>query len=171
MSIRAAIPDDALAVARVHVRAWQVGYRGLLPDDYLDALRPEERAARYTFGDVDPARPATMVAVDDERDGRIIGFATTGPARDADTPDAGELLSLHVDPDRWGRGVGRALVAAARAALAQRGRRQGVLWVMEGNQRAARLYAGDGWAPDGTRRTETVWGVSVIDRRYRRALP
>ena len=32
-----------MAVARVHVRSWQVGYRGLLPDAYLDGLRAEER--------------------------------------------------------------------------------------------------------------------------------
>ena len=47
--IRPAGPDDALAVARVHVRSWQVAYRTLLPDEYLDGLRPEERARRYTF--------------------------------------------------------------------------------------------------------------------------
>jgi hypothetical protein len=36
-------------VARAHVRSWQAGYRGLLqvlPDAYLDGLRPEERPAR-----------------------------------------------------------------------------------------------------------------------------
>lgn len=43
MLVRAARTDDALAVAGVHVRSWQVGYRGLLPDAYLDGLRAEER--------------------------------------------------------------------------------------------------------------------------------
>ena len=28
-----------MEVARVHVRSWQAGYRGLLPDAYLDGLR------------------------------------------------------------------------------------------------------------------------------------
>lgn len=47
MIVRAACPGDAMEVAGVHVRAWQVGYRGLLPDAYLDGLRAEERAARF----------------------------------------------------------------------------------------------------------------------------
>ena len=47
--IRPAKSDDALEVARVHVRSWQAAYRGLLPDDYLDDLRAEERAQRYNF--------------------------------------------------------------------------------------------------------------------------
>ena len=39
MFLRPAEPDDAMEVARVHVRSWQAGYRGLLPDAYLDGLR------------------------------------------------------------------------------------------------------------------------------------
>ncbi len=61
-AIRPAAPGDALAVARVHVRAWQEGYRGLLEQSYLDALRPEDRASRYTFGSTAPDAPATFVA-------------------------------------------------------------------------------------------------------------
>jgi hypothetical protein len=52
--VRAAIPDDAAGVAKVHVRAWQVGYRGLLAGKDLDNLKIEERARRYTFGNAWP---------------------------------------------------------------------------------------------------------------------
>jgi hypothetical protein len=55
--------------------------------------------------------------------------------------------------------------------LAERGHSEAVLWVLEGNDRAARFYVADGWSPDGARRTETIWGVSVNDIRYRRRLP
>jgi hypothetical protein len=54
ISVREAKPQDAADVAGVHVRSWQVAYRGLFPDDYLDGLRAEDRMARYTFGDVRP---------------------------------------------------------------------------------------------------------------------
>jgi GNAT superfamily N-acetyltransferase len=167
MLFRDAVPADALGVARVHVRAWQVGYRGLLSDAYLDDLRPEDRAARYALGGADPKRPATIVAVDD--DGAIRGFATTGPDREG--AEAGELLALYVDPDFWGRGVGRTLVSAGRARLVGQGHRQAVLWVLEGNARADRFYRADGWSPDGARRTETIWGVAATDLRYLRSLP
>jgi hypothetical protein len=63
-----------MAVARVHVHSWQVAYRNLLPNDYLDQLRPEDRAARYDFAGVDPQKPHTIVAVEA---GLIQGFATT----------------------------------------------------------------------------------------------
>ena len=78
MLIRPAEAADALAVARVHVRAWQAAYRTLLPQDYLDRLRPEDRAERYDFSHQDPLKPYTMVACDGDA---ILGFATTMPRR------------------------------------------------------------------------------------------
>ncbi|WP_333677517.1 GNAT family N-acetyltransferase [Dyella sp.] len=167
MLIRPARPDDALRVAHVHVRAWQAGYRHLLPGDYLARLDPRERAQHYDFANQDMQRPKTLVV---EEDGTIHGFATTAPARDADTPDGGELCALYVDPDVWGRGFGTALLSAARLRLAERGYRHAVLWLLAGNQRAERLYRADGWALDGQTRTESIWDVTVDEVRYRRPL-
>ena len=168
MLLRPAEPADAMDVARVHVRAWQVAYRKLLPDEYLDGLKPEDRAQRYTFGGTDPREPMTTVALDDR--GTIRGFATTCAARDADVPSHGELAAIHVDPDWWGHGVGQALLASARAHLLDSGFRRAILWVLVGNVRAERFYAKDGWTPDGAQRTDTVWGVQVNDQRYQRTL-
>jgi GNAT superfamily N-acetyltransferase len=165
MELRPALPHDALAVARVHVRAWQVGYRGLLPAEYLDSLRAEDRAARYTFGRA--GGPRTTVAV--ERgdtgggigSGDLVGFATIHGA---------ELCALHVDPAAWGRGVGRALIAQARADLAAAGVTEAHVWVLAGNTRAEWFYQRDGWTTDGTRRSDTVWGAAVEEIAYRRPL-
>jgi GNAT superfamily N-acetyltransferase len=168
LSLRSARPEDAAAVAGVHVRSWQVAYRGLLPDAYLDGLRPEDRMGRYTFGSTDPDAPWTTVAVEAEV---IRGFATTGPSRDADVADAGELLALYVEPGAWGSGIGRQLMAQSRAQLGRHGFTEGFLWVLVGNDRAQRFYGIDGWLPDGRRRTQEIWGVSVDEICYRRHLP
>lgn len=164
MVLRPAEPADALAVARVHVRSWQAAYRGLIADEYLDSLRAEDRAARYDFSHVDPLKPHTLIAVED---GRILGFATTLPARDADTPEAGELAALYLDPEDWGRGIGAALIQAAREHLVTAGFTQAVLWVLDGNQRAIRFYEKHGWRADGARRTQLIWGIELDECRYR----
>ncbi|HEX3987236.1 MAG TPA: GNAT family N-acetyltransferase, partial [Acidobacteriaceae bacterium] len=137
---------------------------GLLPDAYLDALFPEDRAARYDFATTDLAKPRTIVA---EHEGVIRGFATTMPSRDPDTADHGELCALYVDPDDWSRGYGRSLIEAARRHLLDCGFRSAMLWMLEGNARTDRFYRADGWLPDGTRRTETMWGITVNELRYR----
>ena len=127
----------------------------------------EDRAHSYDFASLDPLRPRTIVAVED---GLIHGFATTAPSRDPDLGDYGELCALYVDPQKWGRGMGAALVSAARAQLVEFGFRRAFLWVLAGNVRADRFYQSDGWAPDGVKRTDSVWAVTVNEVRYQRGL-
>jgi GNAT superfamily N-acetyltransferase len=167
MILRSAKPEDAMAVARVHVRSWQAAYRDLISSEYLDQLFAEDRAPRYDFGTSDPGKPATIVAASGDD---IYGFATVSPADGQNTQEVGELCALYVDPEWWGRGIGVALVAEARGRLSRRGLREAILWVLAGNERADRFYQHDGWVPDGGQRTEALWGVTVEEIRYRCAL-
>lgn len=167
MEIRLAVPDDALAIASVHVRSWQKAYRKLLPADYLDQLRPEDRAPHYDLSNTDPAKSCTIVAIEKNA---IAGFATTGPSRETDLPGHGELRALYVDPEHWGRLVGASLISVARANFLHLGTVKAYLWLLKGNRRADRFYRKDLWSHDGRERTETVWGVALNELRYRRVL-
>ena len=129
------------------------GYRGLLPAQYLDGLKPEKRAAHYTFGSEDPLQPSTTVAL---LRGVIRGFATTAPAQETDVGRCGELRGLYVDPDWWRRGIGAALLAEAQRRLVEQGFTRALLWVLEGNARAERFYLKHGWHMDGMRRNSGV---------------
>jgi GNAT superfamily N-acetyltransferase len=162
VTVRPAAVADAAAMGRLHVRAWQAAYRGHMPDAYLDGLRPEQRAA-YWEGALgrERGRGAILVAT---RAGQVVGFATVGPARDPE--GAGELFAINVDPDHWGTGAGRALLAAAEAELARLGFTEAVLWVLPANARARRFYEIAGWVADGASRTDEVLGVAVPEVRY-----
>jgi len=167
MILRAAVPDDALSIARVHVRSWQAAYRGLLPDEYLDALKAEDRAQRYDFANPDPFAPQTIVA---ELEGSIAGFATTSRSHDESLTDHGEVCALYVDPEHWGRGYGVSLAAEARRRLSILGFEEALLWILKGNIRADRFYRNDGWRADGAEKQDTMWGASVVELRYVRHL-
>jgi GNAT superfamily N-acetyltransferase len=156
--VRSAVPDDALDVARVHVRSWQSAYRGLIAQDYLDALDPEVWARRYTFGRMGLRMPSTVVAVDGST---ICGLATTGLYRDTDLSNYGELMAIYVDPACILTGVGHLLMTAARERLRRVGVTSAALWVLDGNVRARRFYEREGWRFDGSRRTETFGDAPV----------
>jgi GNAT superfamily N-acetyltransferase len=167
VTVRHARVPDAPAIGWVRVRAWQAAYRGQMPDDYPDGLRPEERAASWARGlRREPDRDAMLVAEDN---GHLVGFALVGPAQDP--AGAGQLYAINVDPDHWGKGAGRALLAAARAELVRLGYTEAVLWVLPGNARARRFYELAGWADDAAQRTGEAWGVEFTEMRYRRRLP
>jgi ribosomal protein S18 acetylase RimI-like enzyme len=165
IALRQAVTADAQAVADVHGRSWQVAYRGLLPDEYLEGLRAEDRAHRYSFGTLEADQPVTVAALDQ---GNVCGFATTGPSQDE--KGCGELYALYVHPNCWGLGVGRQLVTEARERMVRLGFAQAVLWVLKGNERAERFYQVDGWMADGRHRRTELWGITVDEFRYGREL-
>jgi hypothetical protein len=45
--VRKAKVEDAFAIASVHVRSWQVAYRGQMPDEFLDGLDVEKRTSMW----------------------------------------------------------------------------------------------------------------------------
>jgi GNAT superfamily N-acetyltransferase len=166
--IRAAEGADATAMGAVHVRAWQCAYRGVMPDEYLDALSAEERAEMWRGLLSRPDGSPVAVAV---LDGQVVGFATVGAERTEGEPSAsGELYAMNLDPDVWGRGIGRALLHRATDELLRLGFPDAVLWVVPENQRARALSESDGWYADGAVTTEEILGVTVTDIRYRKQL-
>jgi GNAT superfamily N-acetyltransferase len=165
--VRAAQVTDRLSVARVHVRSWQGGYRGLIADEHLDAMKAEDRASRYTFGEGDETFRRTVVAIEGED---VVGFASFGASCEVDNPTEGELSALYVEPDSWGSGVGRTLLASAREGLRAMSFASAYLWVLEGNERATRFYGIDGWTSEGLCRADMVWGVAIREIRFARSL-
>jgi GNAT superfamily N-acetyltransferase len=171
VEIRPARVDDAAQIADLHVRSWQAAYRGLIPQDYLDALDPAARVdpRRRSLQELDLPRSGTLVAVED---GRVVGFTHIGPTRDEDESDTtSEVRAIYTSPDVWGKGHGRGLMSAALGELALAGYRQATLWVLDSNVRARRFYEAAGFRPDGAVKVDESRGFPLTEVRYRRSLP
>src|SRR4051794_4394795 len=100
-TVRAAVPDDAEAVARGHGAAWQWAYAGRVPASYLAGLDTAlPGRARWWRARIADPRPDTgyLVAEDDgdsNGGGRVLaGFISVGPYR------------IDQDPERITPGVG-----------------------------------------------------------------
>ena len=167
MSVRRGRSEDADALGRVHVDAWLATYRGLIADDFLDALDPAASTARWRKTLADPATNC-LVAVD-EADA-VRGFSLFGKANH--DPDLGEVYAINLEPSAWGTGLGRELLRGASDELHAMGFAEAVLWVVDGNSRARRFYEIAGWAWDGATKDEDRFGEPPVrELRYRRALP
>jgi GNAT superfamily N-acetyltransferase len=167
--LRAAVEGDAQTIAEIHVRGWQWAYRGLVPETLLAQLSVAARANYWQRWIVE-GRPRCRLWVAAWRH-RSIGFAATGPSRDATAgPDTAELYAIYLEPDVVGKGVGRALCTRAVDTLESEGFRQATLWVLAGNTRARRFYERAGWHADGAERMEDWHGVPLHEVRYAREL-
>ena len=96
-TLRLANPSDAYALAEMHVAAWQVAYRGLLPDDFLDGLTVAARAERWQQILTDSPRQTWVACEDDSSSAssRSAFVAMTTPSR----YQTGEIYGLYVHPD------------------------------------------------------------------------
>jgi RimJ/RimL family protein N-acetyltransferase len=172
VEVRPARVEDAAEIAAVHVASWQAGYRGLIPQDYLDGLDPDVWSTRRIrrLEQIDWSREGCLVVADD--DGQLAGFTHVGPARDDDTDPAliGEVYAIYLAPPAWDKGLGRELMTAGLAELANRGYSEATLWVLNTNERARRFYQAAGFEPDGAVKVDDSRGFQLAEVRYRRPL-
>jgi GNAT superfamily N-acetyltransferase len=152
MTIRTATIDDARALAEVHVASWLAAYRGLVPDDVLDAQSVDVRAAQWDEW-LRKGETRTLVT------GGVDGFVTFRET-------TGMVAALYVAPARVRRGIGSALLGSAHAALHAAGHDEAHLWVFEANAPARAFYASHGYVPDGAQMMHEPTGAPEI-RLYR----
>lgn len=147
------------------MRTWQDAYEHVFGAERLAGVTVAQRLPMWRQILHDPAQTA-LVAEDEA--GRVVGWCTVAPSRDADAD--GELWGIYVLSEAWGSGVGTALMAAGIEALRASGYSEVILWVLEDNPRARRFYEREGWALDGLRKDDEFLGVKVTEVRYRKAV-
>jgi ribosomal protein S18 acetylase RimI-like enzyme len=147
LNIRHARVDDAPTLAQIHVDAWQVAYRSIVPDSFLQRFTYQKREA--AFREALAANLEETYLVEDEAN--AIGILTIGACRDddLDVKATGEIWGIYLAPAYWRRGIGTWLVHEAERMLQARGYRDVVLWVLEDNLEARRFYEALGFQVDG----------------------
>lgn len=159
MFVRPARPEDAAAVAEVHVRTWQAAYEHVFGAERLASI---DHTRRRTLAERAIASGGVAVAVD--ADGAVVGFVFVGPSSDVE--GEGELYAIYVLPEAWGSGAGHGLMAAGKELL-RASYTDATLYVLEDNPRARRFYEREGWALDGATKADEFLGMPVPEVRYR----
>jgi GNAT superfamily N-acetyltransferase len=167
--VRPARAGDAADLARVQVASWRCGYAGVVPGALLAELTGEEAQGvwreRWREAVTNPPTSRHQVLV------AVAGFASVGPATDADrwpATDAG-LYELRVMPELTGRGHGSRLLHAVADTLAKDGFHTVDTWVLEVDSALRQFLEAAGWAADGAR-AELDLGANVPAVRLHTAI-
>lgn len=158
IEVRDALVSDADAIATAHIDGWRVAYRGLLPDEYLDAgefaSTRRERWRAWTWKSLPESQLFVVTS-----DKRVVGFAHAGPEREppevpASDPAStgagrGEVYAFYIHPSAWGSGGAAALMSRCEEYLRDEGFTSVVLWVLRDNPRARAFYEKAGWQLTG----------------------
>jgi GNAT superfamily N-acetyltransferase len=159
--LRAAQRTDVAALARL-VRACDESQRTWAGEVPIPPLEGEELEWELRF-----ARSGAWIHLaEDEDDGTVVGvvaFAAGQVSRTDRTrvPGLAHVSAVFVAPDHWRRGIARALLQRAEAAMRKQGYERAQLWTLEGSP-AEQLYAALGWERDGRRDHFPPMGLDTI---------
>ncbi len=153
IEVRKARAGDETRMAEIQIAAWRRAYSGIMSPSLLDALDINQKTDMWRNALERAGKGSYIVA---EVNGRVEGFAVFGPARDKDLDgsESAEIVSINIDPDKWGNGLGRSLLNSMIERLSTDGFGSIYLWVVERNERAIRLYQQNGFIREGNVKTD-----------------
>jgi GNAT superfamily N-acetyltransferase len=158
--IRDAVAGDLDEVVAVFLACWRGSYAAVLPPALVERMTDAQAHELWSaaFG----RQGGRMLVAESADDGRVLGvtrvsFDEWGSEGVADDR-VGTVESLYVSPAAQGQGVGRRLLDAAVAALAEVGATTARLWVFEQNLPSREFYRLQGWAEDGAHRVQDAFG-------------
>ena len=154
--------DDRNAVSRIYEQSWRAAYRGIIPQAYLDAI-PRGRWVK----NLDTPGWSTMVCVENRE---YVGTSSFCRSRFEQFPDAGEVISIYLLPEYFGKGYGTQLLRAVLGELKKQGFAEVFLWALEENHRAGRFYEKNGFSRSGETMETVIGGKTLREVRYVRRL-
>ena len=151
--------SDAAQIADLHVASWRETYSHLLSGDFFTEEHIQNRHQMWNHVLGNPREEWSIRIA--ESSGQVIGFAFVGSsfgAEGQELPRDRQLFSLYLMSERFGTGVGQALLDATA------GDGSAMLWVARDNQRAVAFYLRNGFEFDGAEQTDPG-APAIVDAR------
>jgi ribosomal protein S18 acetylase RimI-like enzyme len=142
MQVTHALPEDARAVAEIHVNTWRAAYASIVSAEYLASQSVERRQAWWSQC-IAAGTPELLVAKDN---GVVCGWLNFSASRDANAQkDEAEIWAVYVAPAFSSTGTGRLLWLRAKELMVAQGFKSCSLWVFPQNTRAIKFYQAAGF--------------------------
>jgi GNAT superfamily N-acetyltransferase len=160
VALRVATAADVPNLAGVQLRSALAGFAHIFPESIPKPAQADlEQEWAALVADCD------QTVLFAESAGTAVGAVAFGNNTDQRFPSDAVLLKLYVLPEHAGRGIGSALHDQAIADLADAGHRSALLWVLERNLIARRMYVRRGWVLRPWSRTDFP-GSGILELGY-----
>lgn len=129
--------EDIFDVVDIQINGWKTAYKGIVDDEYLQAMSREERIKKR---EQDYMQNGFIVA---ESNKKVIGFCryidNNSFSKDIQEADC-ELLALYVEPNLKYSGIGTKLFQYVTQEFKNRGREKMILWCLKDNEASKKFY-------------------------------
>jgi ribosomal protein S18 acetylase RimI-like enzyme len=141
--VRLAKIEDIESISNVLALSWKTAYRGIVHDEYLDALKYDHWVEFFATGLGNGSLFSMVIEENQEMIGAAV-LCNTEKAREA------SLLSFYLLPEKIGMGFGHAFFSAIESELVGRSYLNCIIDVLENNARAIRFYKAHGYQDAGS---------------------
>jgi len=149
--------DDFNAISRIYALSWKAAYKNIVPQQYLDEISENNWA--------DKLRNSRYDAYILIENGEYIGTSSICAARDEKMYGWGEIISIYLLPEYFGKGYGKPLFDNSVNALVGMGYDKIYVWVLEQNIRARKFYEKNGFLLFD-KKLITIGGKDLPEVRY-----
>lgn len=153
MKVRKAVKEDSAIVGEVHSKAWKSAYRGIFPDEYIDADTAAKRTAEFLESIKDSKCTYFLLEEADQ---------AAGIVKTREDDDSLEIESIYFLEEYRGKGIGGQFMDYIKT---YKHFDSIFLWVLEDNAKARRFYENNGFVLTGDLRTVDR-GVELKQLRY-----
>lgn len=151
MEVRPAQLSDMKRMGHIMAVSFRSAFSGFITAGTLEACAVEENCAALLEGIFREGKMQFLMG----GDSGMLCWQESG--------EGAEIVAIHSLPERWGTGLGHAMLTAA---LDEIGDRPVFLWAFRENFRARRFYEKHGFTWDGAERISEFDGA--VEVRYRR---
>lgn len=162
MEIRRATLDDVQDISRIHALSWKSAYKGIVPQAYLEELKEDFWVPAFTDWIKDNV--ITVQIVTDN--GSLVGCVAYGRSRDKSLPNWGEIVSIYLVPQYFGKGFGNKLLESALLDLKKSDHESIYLWVLKDSHRARCFYEKNRFHRNNDECVCEIMGKQLTDIRY-----
>lgn len=130
MLIRHASINDSKQIAKVHIKAWQETYGGIISQQYINSLNYEEKVEKWNSN---IAKKDNIVLVAEDEACGIVGFAFCGINNEIEYKYDMDFHALYLLKEYKRRGIGKKLFKAMKKEVLQLGYESLIVWALEDN--------------------------------------
>jgi len=150
-------------IAILHARSWQLHYRGIVTDEYLDNQVLTERKKVWIKRFKQPNDKQKVILA--EQENKLIGLSCV--YLDADEKYGALLDNLHVHQDHMRKGIGKTLMIKSAKLVQDFNQKSSMyLWVLTRNEKSIKFYEAMGGVRHDTKAWKTPDNTHPETYRY-----
>lgn len=162
LTIRKATLDDVKTISKIYALSWKATYKDSVPQSFLDNLSLNNWVSSFQNWFSNHILTAQLIC----ENGTPIGCAAYGNARDDKFSHWGEIVSIYLHPDYFGKGYGTKLMKAVLSDMKKLGYESCYLWVLKENSNARHFYEANGFVCNNDECTYKIMKKELTDVRY-----